>query len=197
MKKVKLYIIDSSLLSLDDLSFIPLTAEERNIVEKAFTAEKKKERLLSKYLKDKYVGSYYLDGHKKPLSDDKCFNLSHSDEMIVLGLCDVDIGVDIEHVKDISPKMKRFIASDSEFEYMSDREAFFEIWTNKESLVKCKGTGIVSKPAKIPGLPINGLRIFDNEAYTSKTVKLGDYIISVSVKGDEPFEIEQINITKL
>lgn len=197
MRKVKLYIINSALFSPEDLSSVPLTPEEKARVEKAFKPEKQKERILSKYLKDRFVGSYYLDEYKKPLSDDKFFNVSHSEEMVILGVCDVDIGVDIERIKDISPQMKRYIASDEEFEYMSDEERFFEIWTNKESLMKCKGVGIVNKVSSIPGLPINGIRTYDNERYVSKTIKLNDYLISVCVKGDELFDIEQVNITAL
>lgn len=197
MRKVKLYIINSTLFSIDDLSSVPLSVEEKERVEKAFTPEKQKERILSKYLKNRFVGSYYLDEHKKPLSDDIFFNVSHSEEMIILGVCDIEIGVDIERIKDISPQMKRFIASDEEYEYMSDEERFFEIWTNKESLMKCKGIGIVSKVSRIPGLPINGIRTLENELYMSKTIKLNDYLISVCVKGDELFDIEQVNITAL
>lgn len=198
MRKVTLYIINSSLFSIDELSSIPLTVEKKQYIEKAFTLEKQKERYLSTYLKDKYVGSYYLNEHKKPLSKNKFFNVSHSDEMIILGMCDIDIGVDIEHIKeDISSQMKRFIASDDEFEYISDEEKFYEIWTNKESLMKCKGIGIVDKVSNIPGLPINGIRTLDNEIYMSKTIKLDDYLISICIKSDEPFEVEQINITTL
>lgn len=198
MRKVTLYIINSSLFSIDELSSIPLTVEKKQYIEKAFTLEKQKERYLSTYLKDKYVGSYYLNEHKKPLSKNKFFNVSHSDEMIILGMCDIDIGVDIEHIKkDISSQMKRFIASDDEFEYISDEEKFYEIWTNKESLMKCKGIGIVDKVSNIPGLPINGIRTLDNKIYMSKTIKLDDYLISICIKSDEPFEVEQINITTL
>lgn len=198
MRKVTLYIINSSLFSIDELSSIPLTVEKKQYIEKAFTLEKQKERYLSTYLKDKYVGSYHLNEHKKPLSKNKFFNISHSDEMVILGMCDIDIGVDIEHIKkDISSQMKRFIASDDEFEYISDEEKFYEIWTNKESLMKCKGIGIVDKVSNIPGLPINGIRTLDNERYMSKTIKLDDYLISICIKSVEPFEVEQINITTL
>lgn len=197
MISVKLYIIDSSIFSLDDLSTVPLTAEEKQKAEKAFSLEKQKERILSKYLKDKYIGSYYLNEYKKPLSEDKCFNISHSEQMIILGISDVDIGVDIEHIKDISPQMKRFIASDDELEYMSNEEKFFEIWTNKEALMKCKGIGIVNKVSEIPGLPINGIKILDNEAYMSKTIKLNDFLITVCIKSKELFEIEQSFIKML
>lgn len=197
MRKVKLFIIDSSMFSPKDLSIVPLTAKEKEYVEKAFTSEKRKERVLSKYLKEKYVGSYYLDENKKPLSKDKYFNVSHSDEMIILGICDVDIGVDIEKIKDASSQMKRFIASDDEYEYMVDEERFFEIWTNKEALMKCVGIGITDKLKEIPALPINGVRVFEDELYISKTLRLNDYLISVCIKSDESFEVEQIKITTL
>lgn len=197
MRKVKLYIIDSSMFSLDDLSLIPLTPEEKQFVEKASRVEKKKERILSKYLKDKYIGNYYLDEHKKPLSKDKYFNISHTSTMIILGICDINIGVDIEHIKTISPQIKRYSTSLDEFEYISNEEKFFEIWTNKEALMKCKGIGISNKVSEIPGLPINGIRVLDNEEYISKTIKLNDYIITICIKSNELFEIEQVVITNL
>lgn len=197
MNVIKLYVIDSSLFSLDDLSSIPLNEEEKEYVNKAFTDEKKKERILSKYLKDKYVGEYYLNEHKKPLSNKVKFNISHSKTHIFLGISEFEIGIDIEYIKPFKEQMKKYISSKEEYDYITNEETFYEIWTNKESLMKCKGIGIVKRLDSIPGLPINGERILDDEVYTSKTFKYKDLMLSITLKGKIDFKVEIEELTKI
>lgn len=87
----------------------------------------------------------------KPLTDSRLhFNISHSHDQLLLGFSDSPIGVDIER-KDSSMEIERFGElhfSQSEYKQMMTNEkagrkdAFFDIWTKKESLVKGIGEGL-------------------------------------------------------
>ncbi len=85
-------------------------------------------------------------------------------------------------------KLKRYISSDREFEYIKDDGTFFEIWTAKESLFKACGTGVSVRAAKIPALPVEGVKSFNGEKFFSRCVRVGGYVISITRKGDKPFD---------
>ncbi len=78
------------------------------------------------------------------------FNISHSDELVVLGLILHDeVGVDIEKMSDHYKEgvAKRFF-SESEFaelKKLSEKEqitAFYRLWAAKEALIKAVGEGL-------------------------------------------------------
>ena len=77
-----------------------------------------------------------------------------------------------------------------EFEYIgNDLRRFYEIWTSKESLMKCIGTSVRTKMKDIPGLPINCGKEF-NGSYYSKCIVINDeYICSITIKGNETFNV--------
>jgi len=85
--------------------------------------------------------------HPAPLH----FNLSHSGEYALLGLCrDHPLGVDIEQQnknRDISGLTKRFFTTTEarQLEGLSDPAQlahFYRLWTCKEALLKAEGVGI-------------------------------------------------------
>lgn len=77
------------------------------------------------------------------------FNVSHSSEFVVCVIDDKSIGIDIEEVKQIKYEgiAKNFFSL-SEFEYIIGQtldfqlNKFYEIWTLKESYIKCCGQGL-------------------------------------------------------
>lgn len=76
------------------------------------------------------------------------FNISHSGEWIFCGVSDVPIGIDVEGGKaEVQSIAKRFF-SESENTYIehqllpNQQNAFYKIWTLKESYVKCVGKGL-------------------------------------------------------
>lgn len=86
-------------------------------------------------------GKPYLTEHS-----DLCISLSHSGNYAVCALHDKPVGVDIQLCRDFDINIaKRFFTSE-EFQYIENRknasDAFFEIWTKKESLAKTVGKGI-------------------------------------------------------
>jgi len=95
------------------------------------------------------------DEHGKPYlpnySDSVCFNISHSGECALIAIADVPVGVDIEKKNEKSDFLaiaERFFTQD-EFSYISgkpysdQKDAFYTVWTLKESFVKAVGQGIV------------------------------------------------------
>lgn len=91
------------------------------------------------------------DPFGKPTSDlDLYFNISHSNDQLLLGFSNSEIGVDIEKTN-LSISAEWFSKnnfSETEFQVLektplSERiDTFFEIWTKKESLVKAIGKGL-------------------------------------------------------
>ena len=76
------------------------------------------------------------------------FNISHSGEWVLCGVSDAPIGIDIEGgMVDMLAIAERFFSKE-EAKYIDshpicDRDdAFFKIWTLKESYIKCIGMGL-------------------------------------------------------
>ena len=101
------------------------------------------------------------------------FNLSHSDGLALYGFTrGCEIGVDIEHVRDISEMeqiAERFFSAREKAVFRSlpegkKKEAFFDCWTRKEAIIKAIGDGL-SLPldrfdiALVPGEPARLLSI--------------------------------------
>ncbi|MBZ9636383.1 4'-phosphopantetheinyl transferase family protein [Clostridium sp. FP1] len=89
-------------------------------------------------------GKPYLKGYPKFK-----FNISHSGEFVVCAIDDKPIGVDIEKVKYIEyEEIAESFFSSSEFQYIDKEDLniklykFYEIWTLKESYIKCCGRGL-------------------------------------------------------
>jgi 4'-phosphopantetheinyl transferase len=86
------------------------------------------------------AGKPYLPGVPKLQ-----FNLSHSHELALVGIAwEVDIGVDVEHVRalsDYAAMAERFFP-DQEATAVTDERDFFRRWTRIESVVKARGVGL-------------------------------------------------------
>ncbi|MBU3102831.1 4'-phosphopantetheinyl transferase family protein [Clostridium gasigenes] len=78
------------------------------------------------------------------------FNISHSGDFVVCVIDDNPIGIDIEEIKEIEYKeISKNLFTLSEFEYIVKNNSktslskFYDIWTLKESYIKCLGEGLV------------------------------------------------------
>ncbi len=96
----------------------------------------------------------------KPLLSDGSyhFNISHSEDIVAVCVHDTPIGIDVEKINDIDPKIAmRFFApaellylfghepKDADLEKVLPPDArlrFFEIWTAKEAYLKYSGEGM-------------------------------------------------------
>jgi 4'-phosphopantetheinyl transferase len=101
------------------------------------------------------------------------FNLSHSESLALYSFTrDCEVGVDIEHIRDI-PEMdqiaERFfsVRENDVFRALPEgekKEAFFNCWTRKEAFIKANGDGLFRPLDKfdvslVPGEPARLLRI--------------------------------------
>lgn len=83
----------------------------------------------------------------KPTADnDLHFNISHSGDYVLFALSDREIGCDIEKARDINPeKLGKIVFCDNEMTAIKNSadklQCFFDLWTRKESLLKCIGKG--------------------------------------------------------
>ena len=189
---VDLYIIDTHKISIEKLlnsSYIK--QEDLSFLSKFKKEETYHEKLASLYLKNKYIKDYYIDENGKPISEDIYFNISHSHGVVVLGLNkESPIGIDIEQNKEIKDSLIRFTCNDEEYDYIKTNKDFLSIWTNKESLLKCMGTGINKRLNEVPGLPLNSQRMYLDDIYSSQTLFYQDDIISITIKGKKDFVIK-------
>ena len=186
MKVVNVFLFDINKTPIED----DFLADADKLALKRLSSPKvRKEKALSLMLKNQYIGSYHIGENGKPLSNEKHFNISHKDEYLAFVIDEVPVGVDIEHIKPRKDRLADFISSEEEKEYIKDDVSFYEIWTNKEALVKANGKGVRQKVETIPALPINGLREFEDKKYRNQTVRYKDYIITVSRESDEEFEL--------
>lgn len=100
------------------------------------------------------------------------FNLSHCSNAALLVISNyAEVGIDIENIKPI-PDMKivaKHFFSDAEQAYFEQFDThkqcdiFYEIWTQKESLIKANGGGL--------SLPLSAFDVVDVNAKTWTTVK--------------------------
>ena len=139
------------------------------------------------YLIKKYIGKTEIFNSKNGklyAKDGPFFNVSHSGNLAIIALSeDREIGVDIQLIKenDINP-----------IQYVSEENypinEMFQIWSNKESLIKCLGSNM-SIIKEVPGLPLTGNREYLKEDFYTHSIIFEGYSISVTLKGKEPFEM--------
>lgn len=190
---LKIYLLDIRDLPIEVLlnsRFISL--KEKLELNKYNMEEVKKEKAASIYLKNKYIGRYYLNEFGKPISEEVCFNISHSHGLLALVIDKVNIGIDIEKIRNIEKDVIDYISSEKEKEYIKDEVSFYEIWTSKEALVKAEGRGIKEKISLIPSLPLNGVITYKDKTYRNVTRKYQDYILTVSRENIAEYDIEII-----
>ncbi|MBR0257314.1 MAG: 4'-phosphopantetheinyl transferase superfamily protein [Synergistaceae bacterium] len=184
-------------LTLLDIRTIKPKAEEilcglpEELRKKALRYRKEDDQLRS-------IGSSFLllkaaKGHEihytsegKPFTDSaNNFNISHSGDYVVLAESDAPVGVDVERVSDfgIDDDLRNIALTEREKLWVKDSTLrFFVVWTRKESLIKCEGSGFISEPYQIETLsdenfdePVN----YRGKIYRIESFMLDCYVISV------------------
>ncbi|MBV6455625.1 MAG: hypothetical protein LMBGKNDO_00501 [Bacteroidales bacterium] len=80
------------------------------------------------------------------------FNISHCEGTVVCALSNTPVGIDIEKVIPYDDDLARYICNTSEYQWINAAPEekslrLTEMWTRKESGVKCSGTGIDCHPS--------------------------------------------------
>lgn len=187
---IKIKFVDTTLISINTLlesSF--LSDRDISYLNKFSNEQTKKEKAYSLIFKNKYIDDYYVDKNGKPLSHSAYFSISHTHGVVVFVKDSCPIGIDIEKIKPVKQDLIDYISSDEEKQYIKDDISFFEVWTNKESLIKTIGTGINSDIKSITSFPIVGIKEYKNKKFYSRTIKYNDYIISVTREDLTPFDV--------
>lgn len=83
-------------------------------------------------------GTVFIGNNGKPMASGCYFNISHSHGLVACAVSDVPVGIDVEKIRPVSPRLLR-ILSPAERESVRRDEDFFRLWTLKEALIKCQG----------------------------------------------------------
>jgi 4'-phosphopantetheinyl transferase len=164
----------------ESTQFLSILSPEEIKRAKRFHFEKHRERFIIthyflRHILSLYIGlapseiTFYFGDHGKPYlkhdQKDIYFNLSHSDNIAILGLiCHKEIGVDIEKIETKS-KMnvaKRFFNED-EYAYLlglpknKQNIEFYKLWACKEAVIKALGRGL--------SIPLNSFSILNKKSH--------------------------------
>lgn len=134
--------------------FNSLNIDNQNKIKKILTDRDKKLSILSKYilkniLSQKYNLDYtniYYNEFNKPFIDGIYFNISHSNDYIVICFSENKIGIDIEKIRKVNLNIINYFCTKKEKKYIlkskNKYKALFEIFCLKEAYFKMKGTNL-------------------------------------------------------
>ena len=200
MIEIIVRILHISLIK-QNLSFV-FSYVDKSRKEKAERFKNEKDQLLSlgaAYLMKRYLpeGEIKIMESGKPfLPNGPFFNVSHSGEYVAfISSNNSEVGIDIERIDENKLDGIRYVL-DEEEKKINDSGLLFQIWSNKESLIKCSSNGL-KDIKKVKGLPLNGLRIINKETYYSKSVIYNGYSLSLTLKQEVTFNIKIENINSL
>ncbi len=112
------------------------------------------------------------------------FNVSHSEKMVIAVFADVEVGCDIEYVDSVDLNLAERFFCKPEYEFImghleqEKKEAFYRIWTIKESFMKAVGSGMILPLDKFCikiGGNIQVEQHYNNEEYGIEDWKEGEY----------------------
>lgn len=111
------------------------------------------------------------------------FNISHSEEYVVCAVNNKPIGIDVEVIKHIEYKeIAKSFFTKREFDYIVNQDLnlqlnrFYEIWTLKESYIKCCGQGL-SIPLKSFSIEVDqyeNIKVASDNEYKEHTFRIFD-----------------------
>jgi 4'-phosphopantetheinyl transferase len=109
------------------------------------------EEIAARYTYGKH-GKPYLRGY-----EELHFNISHCDGWVACVLADVPVGIDVERVGAVPPRVIPKILTEQERAYLSRyqgqerkyADVFYRFWTLKESYLKWCGDGFYSDPRQV------------------------------------------------
>lgn len=223
---MKIYAVKVSDIKEDKLNELCLLVDEekKNKIKKFINKKDKIRSLIAEILirtiiienlkiNNKYI-KFNKKKHGKPYLENYSnfnFNISHSGEYVLCGIDDKDIGVDVEEIKNINIiEIAQNYFTTKEFEYIINCDVefqlnrFYEMWTLKESYIKCSGQGL-SIPLASFSVEVDkykNIKVVRNNEYEEHTFKLFDidldYKLAVcSLNGKIPNNIMMLDQDEL
>lgn len=126
---------------------------------------------------------------KPYINDDIFFNISHSEGVVAIVFSENEIGVDTEKIRPVDYRIAEKFYTENEKRYIMSAKnedekllRFFEIWTLKESYLKCTGDGLPGGLKSVE-FSIKDNQVFCSESgFVSKTELYNKFIISITEK---------------
>ena len=126
------------------------------------------------------------------------FSVSHSKRKIAVAVDVMPVGVDIEKVREVNLDIVHHFFSNYDIEKFCEipaedkLDSFFDMWTKKESYVKCIGMGFSKMPFRSFTITNDGLMGDDCGRYSFSTYDIVDgYKMSVCKTSDTDIRIYQ------
>ena len=121
------------------------------------------------------------------------FNTSHSGHYALCVISYVEVGCDIEEVKEFKPRVAERFFTNKENLYLEvapdKNDMFYRIWTLKESYMKCIGKGF-AEPISSFELELGNNTIIKNkEDYSFIEQKHDNYRIAICLKTKEKYDL--------
>ncbi|MDR1639011.1 MAG: 4'-phosphopantetheinyl transferase superfamily protein [Clostridiales bacterium] len=155
---------------------------------------------ISQKLKVPYSQIKIYDGKRGKPCSIPCvsFSVSHSAQYAVCALGESKgVGIDIEKIRDLNRAVVGAVCSDCEKAFIcrngeADFNAFFKIWTAKESYAKCENISMDESLARLESmaLSVSGTLIdyerLSGRCFCQTDTELSGYVISVCATEREP-----------
>ena len=164
-------VVISELIS-DIPNLMPLLSSDEILRSERYHFAKDKNRFIVtravlKLLLGRYLGLFpgdilfRINSNKKPAlfqNDNLHFNVSHSNDTALIIIADTEVGIDVEYINPdfVYEDLLTVVSTFEEQKFIKDsegsREAFYQLWTRKEALIKATSLGMPDDLRVIPGL---------------------------------------------
>ena len=204
-----IHIYTSSIHEFKDLYGLQLvTKARRERIHKYLRTEDKIRCLLAGLLLRQVCGITddsqltYGENDKPYLKNsDIHFNISHSGDYVVLAAANCEVGVDIEKAIPCSDPLSARYFTIQENEWMQQEgycgvynEAFYRLWTAKESVMKASGLGFSLPPETFCLLPLDSsVHYIADKSWYLSWLSYDGHIICCAIEG-KPQEIKLIEM---
>mgnify|MGYP003306333710 CR=1 FL=1 len=138
------------------------------------------------------------DGKPYLVGDEICFNLSHSDNIALCSVSGDVVGCDVEKIRPYNPKLAKRFFTTEEFSLLEKSDnpdlLFTRLWTMKESILKCLGSGLSGGLSEYDFSPFINKNYFMAHNLCFNVFEFPEYVICVCSKVNEkltcPVKIE-------
>lgn len=187
---------------------LPLPAHMRHKILTYKVWEERQARIIGKHLLIKLLHDFGLDitladmryspSNKPYFNTDFHFSIAHSSDMVICAGSKSSIGIDIELVAPMDLDDYREYLTDNEWQFIQNTKdklnAFYELWTKKEALIKALGKGIELELNTIDVSADNGI-YFGKEYHFQKLPVADTFIAHVAISA--PVYSDSISFQKL
>lgn len=125
------------------------------------------------------------DENGKPFIEESsiCFNLSHSGSLALCAVSDGAVGCDVEVIHPCSRKIAQRFFTKAEAELLEKSECadlvFTRLWTMKESILKCLGTGLSGGLSEYDFSLFTGERCFEAHNLFFNLFDIPEHVVCV------------------